>query len=298
MSKETSLAASLNKLSEMSSSGEVAKVKQRRKVNEQVWVSNDSAEHLLGSLLSDSGKAAAEELARQAAAAAAAAAEAKLAREREDEMLQLEAERKLLSEKQAQEEMRLRQAEMQAQLQREKDIESGVINLEEEARLQREAEEKARQEAEEKARKEEERRANEALLRAQAEELEALRQKELLEQAMPKRSKLLPIILAALVLIAASGVAAYFYLNQEEIDIYAPSAEYDTRTIGFIPDESAMLAVEMQLVKQGEPPKPVVERPRPTRRAASKSRKAAPSTEKKPTNALKGGGLLSGRRGL
>lgn len=298
MPKESSLAASLNKLAEMSSSGEVAKVKQRRQVKEQAWVSNDSAKNLLGSLLSDSSKAAEEELARQEAAAAQAVEAARRAREREEEMLQLEAKRELLSEMQAQEEMRLRQLEMQAQLQRQKDIEAGVIDLEEEARLQREAEERQRKEAEERQRKEEEKRASEALLREQAKELEALRQKELLEQAMPKRSKLIPIVLAAVVLFGAAGVGIFLHLNQEEIDIYAPSAQYDTRTIGFMPDESAMLAVQMQLVKQAEPPKPVVARPRSASRSRPKtggSTVAAP--EKKPSG-LKSGGLLGAKKGL
>lgn len=300
MSKESSLSASLNKLAEMSSSGEVAKVKQRRQVKEQAWVSNDSAKNLLGSLLSDSGKAAEEELARQEAAAAQVVQEAKRAREKEEEMLQLEAKRELLSEQQAQDEMRMRQAEMQAKLQRQKDIESGVINLEEEARLKREAEESARKEAEARKRKEEDRRASESLLRDQAQELESLRQKELLEQAMPKRSKLIPIVLVALLLIAGSAIGAFFHFNQEEIDIYAPSAEYDTRTIGFIPEEPAMLAVQMQLVKQGEAPKPVVARPRPTgnKRPVKGGTSVATTPDKKPTTGLKGGGLLGAKKGL
>jgi len=266
MSKESSLAASLNKLSEMSSSGEMARVKQRRSVKAQAWGSDDNASNLLGCILDDSSKDAEEEARHHEEARQRASEEARRQREYEEDMKRLEAERELIAQQQQQEELRVRQAEMQAQLQRQKDIEAGLIDLKEEARLAREEEARKRAEADAKVRKEAEKRANELLLREQQAEIEALRQQEILEQSRPKRSKAPFIAMAALVVVGLGGAIGYYLLNQEPIDIYALSTEYDSRSIGFLPESLDMVSMEVMVVKQADDPKPVrpvVTRPRP-----------------------------------
>ncbi|MCL2325747.1 MAG: hypothetical protein FWC40_04520 [Proteobacteria bacterium] len=306
MSKESSLAASLNKLSEMSSSGEVARVKQRRSVKAQAWSSDDNASNLLGCILDDSSKDAEEEARQQEEARQRATEDARRRREYEEDMKRLEAERELTAQQQQQEELRLRQAEMQAQLQRQKDIEAGLIDLEEEARLAREEEARKRAEAEAKARKEAEKRANELLLREQQAEIEALRQQEILEQSRPKRSKVPFIAMAALVVLGLGGGIGYYLLSQEPVDIYALSTDYDSRSIGFLPESLDMVSMEVMVVKQADDPKPVrattAPRPRPAGGSGGSQPKppAADTTQpgKSGLDSGKGGGLLGGRRGL
>ena len=134
----------------------------------------ETATNLLGDLLNDSAAEAEAERLRREMEQKRAAEEERLQQEHEEEMAKLEAERALLAEQQAQEERRMHQAEMAAQVQRQKDIEAGLIDLEEEARLAREEAERQRREAEEKASKEAESLAKNVLLQNQQAELEAL----------------------------------------------------------------------------------------------------------------------------
>ena len=287
MANRASLNDSLNKLQALSSSGEVAKVKVRRSGRNK-GANSDSARNLLGSLLDDSEQAAEREQQELEENRRRAEEEARLQREQEEEMARIEAERAIIAERQAQEELRMHHAEMQAQVQRQNDIDAGLIDLEEEARQKAAEEERLRLEAEARARKEAEKRAANELRLSQEYELEALRQEQLAKQAAPKRSKAVPIIIAGVAAAVVAAVIAYVVVgNQKTIDIYAPSAQYDTRSINFIPDEEALIAASISIVKQGEDPKPV-SKPRTKRPGGSGG--SAQAADNKPKVSLTGGG--------
>lgn len=283
---------SLTKLNSLSASGEVAKVKRTPHSLGKSKANKENAKNLLGSILDDTDAAAEAEKIRNEEKKRRAEEEARIAKELEEEKARYEAERQIIAEKQAQEDLRIRQAEMQAQLQRQKDIEAGLIDLEEEARLAREEEERKRAEEAERERKEAEKKAATELRISQEHELAALRREQIAKEAAPKTSNMPKIIAAVAVLVIALGAVAYFVLDQEEIDIYALSETSDTRTIGFIEDDLQMSRVNVSIVKQAEDPKPVKARPR---------RKAAPAEPAKPKPTLGGGkrgGLFGGKRGL
>jgi hypothetical protein len=293
MANRPSLNDSLNKLQALSSSGEVAKVRVRRHGRDKS--NSDNAKNLLGSLLDDSEQAAEKEQQQLEENRRRAEEEARLQREQQEEMARIEAERAIIAEKQAQEEMRMHRAEMQAQVQRQNDIDAGLIDLEEEARQKAAEEERLRQEAEARARKEAEKRAANELLLSQEYELEALRQEQLAKQAAPKKNKAIPIIIGAVAAAAVAAIVIYITLgNQKTIDIYATSAQYDTRSINFMPDEEALIAASISVVKQGEDPKP--SKPR----AKKPSGGAAAPAESKPKVSLsssgKGGIFGGGKR--
>ncbi|MBO5753468.1 MAG: hypothetical protein J6S69_07235 [Proteobacteria bacterium] len=284
---------SLTKLNSLSASGEVAKVKRSKPGGSKSKANKESAKNLLGSILDDAAAAAEAEAIRNEEKKRRAEEEARIAKELEEEKARYEAERQLIAEKQAQEDLRIRQAEMQAQLQREKDIEAGLIDLEEEARLAREEEARKRAEEEEKARKVAEKEAATALRISQEHELEALRREQLAKAAAaPKSSKLPMIICIAAGVLLAAGVGVYFMLSQEEMDIYALPEESVTRTIGFIDEDMQMARINASIVKQAEDPKP--EKARPKKKAPA----AEPAKPKPTLGGGKKGALFGGRRGL
>ena len=283
---------SLTKLNSLSASGEVAKVKRPKPGGSKSKANKESAKNLLGSILDDAAAAAEAEAIRNEEKKRRAEEEARIAKELEEEKARYEAERQLIAEKQAQEDLRIRQAEMQAQLQREKDIEAGLIDLEEEARLAREEEARKRAEEEEKARKVAEKEAATALRISQEHELEALRREQLAKAAVPKSSKKPMIISIAIGVLLAAGVGVYFMLSQEEMDIYALPEESVTRTIGFIDEDMQMARINASIVKQAEDPKP--ERARPRKKAPA----AEPAKPKPTLGGGKKGGLFGGKRSL
>lgn len=264
----------------------------------------ESAKNLLGSLLDESAAAAEEERLRREEDRMRADEEARLAKEHEEEMARLEAERAIIAEKQAQEEMRLHQVEMQAQVQREKDIEAGLIDLEEEARKAREEEERKRAEAEAKAKKEAGKRAAEELKRQQEAELAALRQEEVAKNAAPKKNHfVLPMVLVALVLLAMG--AGYFVMevkphNERMARLergYSLQDEYITKEVKFETPEAEMLGGELMVVKQAADPKPVVKRPSSGKKPATTTTPASPSGGKLGGGKLGGGKLGGGKLG-
>lgn len=284
---------SLTKLNSLSASGEVAKVKRSKPGVGKSKANKESAKNLLGSILDDAAAAAEAEAIRNEEKKRRAEEEARIAKELEEEKARYEAERQLLAEKQAQEDLRIRQAEMQAQLQREKDIEAGLIDLEEEARIAREEEARKRAEEEERARKEAEKKAATELRISQEYELEALRREQLAKESAPKASKLPMLVAIAAGVLLVAGIGTYYMLTQEEIDIYALPEESMTRTIGFIEDDTQMSRINANIVKQAEDPKP--ERTRPKKKAPA----AEPVAKPKPTlGGGKKGGLFGGKRGF
>jgi hypothetical protein len=251
-------------------------------------IGGESAMNLLDDVLGDSAAAAEEERLRREAERERAEEEERLQREREEEMAKLEAERALMAEQQAQEELRQHQAEMQAQVQRQKDIEAGLIDLEEEARLKREEEERKRAEAEAKAQKEAERRQANELKQNQEAELASLKQEEIARHAAPKSNPfIIPMILVALVLLACG---AGFYLlkvkpENERIQAvtegYSLSKQYSMQNLVFVADNQDMQALEFNKVTQ-EAPK--VNKPKGPRKTTTAAQPQKPS--------LLGGGRL------
>lgn len=252
----------------------------------------ESARNLLGNLLDDSAAAAEEERLRREADQKRAEEEARLQREHEEEMAKLEAERALIAERQAQEEMRLHQAELQAQVQREKDIEAGLIDLEEEARQKREEEARKRAEEEARIKKETELREANERKRTQEAELEALRQEKMVRDTAPKKNPfILPACLAALVLFSI-GIGYYLLAVKPEneriqavTEGYSISKQYPTQDIMFLADNDAMKAETLSLVKQAPDPKPSAKKKRPTNTTSGPAEPV-----KKPT--LTGGSLF------
>ena len=290
MADRGSLNDSLNKLQALSSSADVARAKVRRKDKKKPG--NESAKNLLGSLLDDSEQAAEREQQELEESRRRAEEEARFQREQEEEMARIEAERAIIAEKQAQEELRIHHAEMQAEVQRQNDIDAGLIDLEEEARQKAAEEERLRREAEARARKEAEKRAAAELRKSQEFELEALRQEQLAKQAVPKKSKTVPIIIGAVAAVLVAGIIAFVVIgNQKTLDIYAPSAEYDTRTISFMPDQEALVAASINIVKQEDDPKPVKAR---TNRKPGGSTAAPAANKPKPSLTGGKGGLFGG----
>lgn len=252
----SSLNDSFNNLSR--SSSDVARIRRGAKGRPGA----ESAKNLLGSILDDTTEAAETERIVREENAKRAEEEAQRQKEMAEEDARLQAEREIIAEKQAQEDLKLHQAEMQAQLQREKDIEAGIINLEEEARQKREEEERKR------AKEEAIKRKTEAKLQAiefkknQETELEALRQEQLAKEAQPKKSNLPKIIAAAAAVVIAGVVALVFALNQEVIDPYAMGDEksYETQSITFVNEDNGMMNMARNLVVQAPPPKPVAKK--------------------------------------
>lgn len=283
----------LDKLTKVSASGSVAKVRRDKKKG-----NSENARNLLGSILDDSAAAAEEERKRLEENRRHAEEEARLAKEREEEKARLEAERAIIAEQQAQEDIKMRQAEMQAQLQREKDIEAGLIDLEEEARQKKAEEERQRAAAAEKQRKTEAKLQAIELKRNQEDELEALKREQMAKNAEPKKNILPFVIAAAAVFIVIIGTAVFALTREEPVDPYALADDYETRVVSFLQDDPSQHALTMsnhQIVAQAAPVKAA-----PKHSGKKKAAGAAPAAEApKPKVSLTGGkGGLFGNKKL
>lgn len=282
---------SLSKLGAVSSSGEVSKVKHVTRSGSNARVSGGNAKvsreskNLLSIILEDSAAAAEVESLRNEEKKRRADEEARIAKEIEEERTRLEAEQQMIAEKQAQADLRNRQAEMQAQLQRQKDIEAGLIDLEEEARIAREEEARRLAEEQARAKKAADKHAATELRMSQETELEALRRDQLARESAPAASRM-PLVIGLVVtlLLICGGVGAYWFMKPEPIDIYALSAEEETRALAFLPEDMDSVSVDVLIVKQMEEVKE--DKPR-----AKKAAAPAEAPKKKPTL---GGGLRGG----
>lgn len=256
-------------------------------------IGGESARNLLNSVLDDTAAAAEEERIRLEEARKRAEEEARLQKEREEEMARMEAEQAIMAEQQAQEDLKHHQEEMQAQLQRQKDIEAGIIDLEEEARQKRAEEERIRAEEAERVRKAEAKKEALALQEHQKIELEKLKLEERAREAAPKKSKL-PMVLGIAALMAILAVAGLFVFGVFDRGHYGDaglyynlSEEINTRGVAFVQDNEDIMGVKTAMVKQAEDPKPVAApKNRPKRPAAA----AAPEPSKP--------SLMGGRGGL
>ncbi len=251
MAVDPSLLESLNR-TKPAGSGEVARVRRSSRGKH----GGENALSLLDSILDDSAAAAAEERKRLEEKQRRAEEEERLAKEREEEMARIEAEQAIIAEKQAQEDLKINQAKMQAQLQREKDIEAGIIDLEEEARQKREEEERIQAEIETKRRKTEAKLQAIELKKSQEQELLELQNEELAKAAEPKKSKAPAIIAAVVGFLIAGGVAAYFLMPKELPDPYALSESNDFYGLVLIENDTASSEMAFNIVKQAEDPKP------------------------------------------
>ncbi len=283
MANNSALNDSLNKLSELSSSGEVARVNRAKRRNKG---KSESAKSLLGNLLDDSVAAAEEERLRDEARKRAEEEEALRRKEHDEEMAKLQAEQAILAEQNEIEERKMRQAEMQAQLQRQKDIEAGIIDLEEEARQKRAEEERLAAIAAEKARKEAEKIAAQKLRIEQQNELEALRIEEANAAAAPKKnSNFLIIALAAAIIIAVAFLGYRQYDINAKIDYYALEDNCAPISLTFVDARMDEFAVASNVVTQEAPPKPAA------KKSGAKKKTAQPAAAKPAPS------LTAGRKG-
>ena len=259
-------------------------------------IGGESARNLLNSVLDDTAAAAEEERVRLEEMRKRAEEEARLQKEREEEMMRLEGEQALMAEQQAQEDLKHHQEELQAQLQRQKDIEAGIIDLEEEARQKRAEEERLRAEEAERVRKEEAKKEALALQEHQKIELEKLKLEERAREAAPKKSKV-PMVVGIVALMTVLTVAGLFVFgvfdrgNYGDAGLYYNlSEEINTRGVAFVQDNDDIMGVKTAMVKQAEDPKPVAApKNRPKRPAAA----SAPEPSK-PSLTGGRGGLFGG----
>lgn len=292
MSIESNLNDSLDELLRTSSTGN-AKVRSRRA--NRAKPGQESAMSLLDSILDDTNKAAAEEERNQEEARIRAAEEAAEAKEREEMQKRLDGEMLLLKEQQAQADLRKNQSQMAQKVQREKDIEAGLIDVEEEARLAREAEEKKRAEEELKARKAQEKKERRERIAQQKKELQTFAHLEAIEAAKPKKSNTPIFIAIAAVFLVSCGIVGYLFLTKEEIDIYQPSESYETVKVYFQKDNIATLAMESNVVAQEAPSAPPKVTPTKKKHTGSSSSSASQPASNRPTLTSGKGGLLGGK---
>lgn len=297
MSIESNLNDSLDELLRTSSTGN-ARVRSRRA--NKAKPGQESAMSLLDSILDDTNKAAAEEERNQEEARIRAAEEAAEAKEREEMQKRLDGEMLLLKEQQAQADLRKNQSQMAQKVQREKDIEAGLIDVEEEARLAREAEEKKRAEEELKARKAQEKKERRERIAQQKKELQTFAHLEAIEAAQPKKSNAPIFIGLAVAGALIASVVVVLLLNKEEIDIYKPSDSYETAKVYFLKDSIGTLAMDVSVVKQEAPAAPVKVTPGKKKTTGSSSSSSTPAaTTTKPTLTSGKGGLFGkGKGGL
>ena len=295
MPTESGLNDTLNKLSQLSSSSELSKVKIKRPARGKPG--SESAFNLLGSILDDSSAAAEEEKRRLETARREAEEQERRQKEAEEEALRLDAERELLAEQKAQEELKQHQAEMQAQLQRQKDIEAGIINLEEEARLAREAEECKRAEEEAKRQKVQAKQDAIMLKKTQEHELASLKQEELARNSIPKKSKVPLIVGLAAIVLIIGGIATYLMATEEVLDPYALSEgdEFEASEIAFVKDKAEYMTMAVSVVKQEEEK---IERKVTPKKKPTTSAKPAVQTPSNKPGLRGGGGLIGGGRKL
>ena len=296
MSIESNLNDSLDELLRTSSTGN-ARVRSRRA--NKAKPGQESAMSLLDSILDDTNKAAAEEERNQEEARIRAAEEAAEAKEREEMQKRLDGEMLLLKEQQAQADLRKNQSQMAQKVQSEKDIEAGLIDVEEEARLAREAEEKKRAEEELKARKAQEKKERRERIAQQKKELQTFAHLEAIEAAQPKQSNAPLFIGLAVAVALIASVVVFLLLNKEEIDIYKPSDSYETAKVYFLKDTTDTLAMDVSVVKQEAPAAPVKVTPGKKKTTGGSSSNTSTATTNKPTLTSGKGGLFGkGKGGL
>lgn len=316
--KESSVVASLNKLSDLSnqaqdsSEQQVAKVKRRGKVKEQKWMSDDSAGNLLEGLLGETSLEAEAELkrkeeerkAREAAEAAErAAAEAKK---------KANAEERLREEQNRLQEVQQRRTQMLAAIERQKKIETGEIDVEEEERLRKLEEERLRQEEEAKRAKEAELQHAQSLIQEQQSRLQELANRPLEAAIAEPRSNMGIIVgVAAAALVIGVGVLLLVVLGSEkpeDIDPFALVENFPTQTLTVTSAEGDMAEVGLNIVSQSaaEAPSQIAggstgtgtKAGRSTQRRGSSSRGSS-SRPKSEFDGLEGKGenILGGSRG-
>jgi len=291
----SNLSDSLDDLSKASSAG-TAKVKANRGRGRKA-ANKESAESLLDFILDDSGKAAEEEERQHEEARKRAEEEEALRKEREELQKRMDGEMALLKEQKSQAEMRKMQSQMLQAVEREKAIEAGLIDVAEEERLAREAEEKKRQEEEEKARKAREKKERKERILAQKAELEALQHEEAVEAAKPQPSKAPQILIAVVLFLAIAGGVAGYLLTREHIDIYALKEDPSSMTIGFLSEDRSMQIMAHNVVEQEKPKaptKPSTNKPKPKNPGGGST---TPAGNKPGLNTGKGGGLSTGKGG-
>ena len=230
--------------------------KARASVTERARQTGDSVGNLLTGLIDDSNAELEAEKAEKARKTKEAEERARAKREAEDAKKRQEAESKLQEEKRRLEEKEQRRLQMLADMERQRKLEAGEVDEEEEERKRQEAEAKAAREAAEKAREA----AEEAQLQSSNQELaDQIRvikmQKAHEEQlaAEKKRKKDLSIkaaiVAAAITLIS---VIVVYFATLKAPDYYTLNDDYETKTLSMtnnVPkaDTVTMLA---QAVKQ------------------------------------------------
>ncbi len=291
---DSNLNDSLEELSKASSAG-TAKVRARGRGRKAA--NKESAESLLDFILDDAGKAAEEEERKHEEARKRAEEEEMLRKEREELQKRMDGEMALIQEQKNQAEMRKMQSQMLQAVEREKAIEAGLIDVAEEERLAREAEEKRRKEEEEKARKAREKKERRERIMAQKAELEALQHEEAVEAAKPQPSKTPQIVIAVVFLLAIAGGVAGYFLTREHIDIYALNESPSSTTIGFLSEDPTMQVMDHNVVEQEEPK--VAPKPSTTTNKPRTKPQNTPAPAPKPgLNTGKGsGGLSTGKGG-
>ena len=284
-----SMDESLDRRSEMS----VKRDRERTRRPAKGKVGGESVHNLMSNILDDTAAAAEEERIRLEEMRKRQEEEARLQKEHEEEMMRLEGEQALMAEQQAQEDLKHHQEEMQAQLQRQKDIEAGIIDLEEEARQKRAEEERIRAEEAERVRKAEAKKEALALQEHQKIELEKLQLEERARNAEPKKSKVPMIagIVALMAILAGAGCFVFGVFDRGHYEdsglYYNLSEEVNSRAVAFVQDNEDIMSVKVSMVKQEADPKPVAKQSnRPKRPAAA----AAPEPSKP--------SLMGGRGGL
>lgn len=302
-----SLSTSLNKLSDFAShrssgSGSTAKVKRKNKgKNQSSWKSDESTDNLLSGIISDIEEEASAEEARKERERIAKE-EAKKA---EEELLEIqkraEAEAQLMEEAIKLQQTQERRTIQLAAITRQKKIEAGEIDLEEEARQKREEEARIqRKKDEEEARKNELSEAQK-LIEQQDEHLKELALKPLEEAMQQKKSNAGKIFLIAFALIAL--VAAYGFIDikfiqkgpvynwyEPDADVYAMQENYPITNVTFEATKVDLLAIDQKLVDQG-----IVETPKRTGGGGGgrkTSTPAATTTTTTKTSTLGGRGSL------
>ncbi len=259
--KDSSVVASLNKLSDLSSQdqsgagGQVAKVKQRRtKVKEQSWMSDDNAGNLLAGLLGETEAEAEQEIKRKEAERKAREAAEEAEKQAAEARKKAESESRLREEQNRLQEVQMRRTQMLAAIERQKKIETGEIDVEEEERLRKLEEEKARREEEARLAKEAQLKHAQDLIQAQQEKLQELANRPL-EAAItePHSNMGVFVAIAAVFLLVAGGVAAYFVLSApapEKANPFGLVENYPTQMLGVTEAEGVMGDVGLDIVSQ------------------------------------------------
>ncbi|MDX9721103.1 MAG: hypothetical protein RBU37_10155 [Myxococcota bacterium] len=249
--------ASLNDMNDFQSSGDggQAKVKQRKsKVKEQDWKSNESAGNLLAGILGESEAEAEAERKRRDAERKAKEAAEEAERQATEAKRKAEADARLRAEQNRLAEVEVRRTQMLAAIERQKKIEKGEIDLEEEARKKKEEDDRLRREAEAKAAKEAEFNRAQMLIQKQQEQLKEMADRQLEAAALtPKSNTGLYIGIAAVVVVLGGVAAALLLTGEPPAELpnpYALAAQYPATTIALNMPESDMNDVGLDVVSQ------------------------------------------------